>query len=410
MSNLDPDLNEIEKLLDQDFQDIDAVLEDQDEILVATTEPQSAPEEICIENIAAGQSGFEQLLLHPQVEAFEQLVEKQHTLSSPQSTPFFLSMSQLSHEFRSVTYKRSVDGLYKKACTTLQHVYKNLVQGNLQEAKAIIPIVEHFKKILKVDLNLLINLATNRTNSKEYLYEHVVNVCLLSMAIAASLQYDEQQIYELALAALIHDVGMLLVPESIRFKKQILNKEELFEVNKHPILGMNIIDKLKYFPKIIPIACYQIHERENGVGYPRNRHANIIHPYAKIIQCADIFCALSSQRPYRNAATPYRATEQLVILAKNGFVNFDTVKAMLRFLSFFPVGGIVELSNGALAKVIAANNNSFTKPTVIVFTNNKEFLTAQDRYIIDLKKNTQCEIVKSFRFDIRKNIDIFDGF
>jgi len=102
----------------------------------------------------------------------------------------------------------------------------------------------------------------------------------------------------------------LLIPKKIRFKEGCLTEAEWFEIQKHPILGLHLLEKIDRLPESIPFIAYQTHERENGKGYPTQRSSRLIHKFAKVITIADVFEALSSPRKYREGNIPCRKALQ----------------------------------------------------------------------------------------------------
>ena len=94
------------------------------------------------------------------------------------------------------------------------------------------------------DRDILLNISGTKPSEGDYVYHHSLNVCILSF-IAASFGYNEQQIIEIGMGALLHDAGMLLVPKDVRYKNEQLDEDDWSELRKHPILGLHLIDKIK---------------------------------------------------------------------------------------------------------------------------------------------------------------------
>ncbi|MDD5675827.1 MAG: HD domain-containing protein [Chitinivibrionales bacterium] len=213
------------------------------------------------------------------------------------------------------------------------------------------------------------------------------------------------------MAALFHDVGMMLIPSEIRTKPGKLSIDEWYEVQKHPVLGLHLLEKVSNISDIVSLTAYQTHERENGKGYPKQRPSRFIHRFAKIVQIADVFEALSSPRSYRGAYIPYHAMEMIIKMSRQGLIPGDFVKSFLEYVSLFPVGSIVELSDHRLGKVVKANTTSLSKPTVSILVNEVGRTLAKDQiYQEDLSENTTVQIVKAYTASYLENIGIMDGF
>jgi HD-GYP domain-containing protein (c-di-GMP phosphodiesterase class II) len=242
------------------------------------------------------------------------------------------------------------------------------------------------------------------------LYNHVLNVALLSMNLAAASNFSEEQVIQIGMGALLHDVGMLLVPKVIRDKEGRLSDEEWYEIRKHPLFGIHIIDRMMRLPDAVKYITYQTHERENGKGYPKQRSGRLIHNYAKIVQIADIFDAVSSPRPYRIAYTPYKGVEMLIKMGKQKLISEVYVNTMLKSISLFPVGSMVEISDGRLAQVIAANEYHLGRPLLsVVSENGGKVLAPSNTYSLDLTLEPTIQVVRSLPFDAL-GCDVLYGF
>lgn len=272
-------------------------------------------------------------------------------------------------------------------------------------------IVNDFVKIFVTDKNILLNISGIKHSSEDYIYHHSLNVCLLAINIAASSGYNENQIAEIGMGALLHDIGMLLIPSHIRTKQGRLTTEEWFEVQKHPILGLHLLEKVSRLPDAIPYVAYQVHERENSTGYPKKRSSLLIHRFAKMAQIADIYEAMTSPRSYRTAYIPHEGVMRLIKMSKTGMIQGEFVKAFLEYASLYPVGSFIELSDHRIAKVIQANKNSLGKPLVSALTDsNGKPLDKSGISQIDLSKDTSVHISKALPSDYLKNVDIMSGF
>ncbi|MGB9893309.1 MAG: HD domain-containing phosphohydrolase [Candidatus Saccharicenans sp.] len=136
-----------------------------------------------------------------------------------------------------------------------------------------------------------------------YTAGHQRRVSDLSRSIATRLNLPSEQIDEIRLAALVHDLGKISVPAEILNKPGKLNPNEFNLIKDHPRVGYEILKTID-FPWPVAEIVYQHHERLDGSGYPLGLKDGQIHPMARILAVADVVEAMLSHRPYRSAFTP----------------------------------------------------------------------------------------------------------
>jgi HD-GYP domain-containing protein (c-di-GMP phosphodiesterase class II) len=196
---------------------------------------------------------------------------------------------------------------------------------------------------------------------------------------------------ELGIGCLMHDEGMLQVEAQILRSDKVLDRVQFLEITKHPAVTFDMLKDLKNVPSSARLVAYQMHERLNGTGYPRQRHACQIHPFSKIAAVADVFVALISPRPHRPGMLPYHAVEELIRGARNGLFDGSVVRALLHTVSLFPIGSCVEMNDGRVGRVVRANGKAYTRPVVELWA--PEVVQPQVD-IVDLAAASELAIVR----------------
>lgn len=159
-------------------------------------------------------------------------------------------------------------------------------------------------------LNTVKALAAAIDAKDAYTHGHSYRVARFSLAIGRQLDIESQMLPDLEVAAYMHDLGKIGIPESILGKEGRLSPEEFAEIKKHPLLTNKILEPID-LPDSIVQATLQHHERMDGRGYPFALKGDQISPFAKIIAVADVFDALTSARPYRSAMTVEEALAEI---------------------------------------------------------------------------------------------------
>lgn len=251
--------------------------------------------------------------------------------------------------------------------------------------------VSEFLNIMSIDGDLLPLIVNMQEPHNEYLFDHCVNVSLLSMTVAARLGMDSREIMELGTGALLQDVGMLRVPQSIRLAPRALTADERVEVKRHALYTLDSLQRVEGLSRVTPFVGYQVHERIDGSGYPRGRSGMFIHKYAKIAAVMDVYAAMTHPRPYRPAYSPYEAMKEILREGSCGKLDRTIIRAFLDCVSLFPIGSFVELNGGVRAKVVRANQGEHTRPVVVQVNEGGESTGT----VIDLVKEPSARVVRA---------------
>jgi len=248
---------------------------------------------------------------------------------------------------------------------------KDIVHGNVESdgaAEAAVELIARVVDIFGKDRSLLTNL-TNLQLSSEYHYQHAFNTAVLAINVATAMGYSVEQVREVGLAALFQDLGMAMVPREIVRAPRQLDSVEFIDIQKHTMLGLYVLEQIKGLPSSARLAMYQHHERADGSGYTQRRERLWIHKFAQISAVADVYDALTADRPWRKAQAPYLAMEYVIKQANKGRFNGEIIRGLLRYLSLFPIGSFVRLTTGEIGKVVHTNGDAFDRPIISVLIN-----------------------------------------
>lgn len=203
----------------------------------------------------------------------------------------------------------------------------------------------------------------NLSTYDNYTYSHSVNVDILSVILGVACGLGDEDLKKLSQAALLHDVGKTCVPIEIINKPGKLTEEEFAEVKNHPRYGYNMLRDNYEVSSVARNAILSHHENEDGSGYPRGLTSEKIHLFAKIIHVADVYDALVTKRPYKDAMNPADAMEYLMANAGRLF-NKELVSIFMEYVAPYPLGVQVELSTGQKAIVVRNNRSMLSRPMV----------------------------------------------
>ncbi len=186
----------------------------------------------------------------------------------------------------------------------------------------------------------------------DYTFHHSISVAVMSVAIGKQMKLRPGDLRQLALCALLHDIGKIQIPKVLINKPDKLTVDEYERVKEHCAFGLTYLKEHHINAERVCAGVVSHHERYNGEGYPAHLAGEEIPLFGRIIAVADVFDALTSQRPYRSPIAPADAAEYVM---GNGNIEFDyeIIKAFMQIMEFYPRGTFVRLNTGQLAVVVA---------------------------------------------------------
>jgi HD-GYP domain-containing protein (c-di-GMP phosphodiesterase class II) len=150
-----------------------------------------------------------------------------------------------------------------------------------------------------------------------FTYKHSFNVANVASALAQFSGHSDDEVKVFYLAGLLHDLGKLSVPEAILNKQSALTDEEFLIMKQHPYYSQRILSMVDGLQDLANWIGHH-HEVDDGFGYPDRLCSESFNPGIRILQIADIFCALVEKRPYRNAMSPKAVNQHLSDLVEHG--------------------------------------------------------------------------------------------
>lgn len=186
----------------------------------------------------------------------------------------------------------------------------------------------------------------------ESMYKHAVDVATLSAITAKEMTMPNVDIANIMLGALLHDIGKVLIQDSILQKKNLTKEEEVI-MRKHPTQGYKLV-KRDNLEDIIADIVLEHHERYDGTGYPFQKNNKDISLYAKIVSVCNVFNNLITKGEYGVGLPPDKAVKIIISEVRREF-DSDVVKAFQKAIGFYPNNTRVKLSDGSIARVIEQN-------------------------------------------------------
>lgn len=295
---------------------------------------------------------------------------------------------------RDDTRKKALESIHKTMAGLIDHPMSGGKSPGMTEN-----LGSSFRKVfseIMFDLtsrkDVLVNL-TNLHAMDGYLFHHSVNVAVLAGIVGMARGYNQTQLSELGVGALLFDIGMTQIPKDLMFKQGVLTAQEQEQVRRHTELGFNLLRRQHDISLLSAHCALQHHERYDGTGYPRRLAGTQIHEYAQIVAIADVYDALTSPRSYRNRFMPNEAIEFL-FAAGNSYFEVGLIRLFCKHISIYPIASTVQLSSGQVGVVSSINPVAVHRPTVRIIQE-ADGRRIPSPYEVDLHKEYTLTIVKT---------------
>lgn len=263
----------------------------------------------------------------PEMDGFEAL-QKLREIDFLKDVPAIFLTAAEDSETESKVFKVGASDFIKKPYVKdviLERSKRILSLNNLQKSlekevdKRTAELIESERKVKQLSLQMVKTLASAIDAKDTYTNGHSMRVAKYSKEIAKRLNKPEEEIEEIYLIALLHDIGKIGIPDAIINKASKLTDEEYCIIKTHPGIGAEILQNVPEMPNIA-IGAHWHHERFDGRGYPDGLAGESIPEIARIIAVADAYDAMTSRRSYRSALPQQVVREEIV---KGSGFQFD---------------------------------------------------------------------------------------
>ena len=269
----------------------------------------------------------------------------------------FLAEKQVEH-----IRVRDVREVYNRALDTISEVLGEVRMGRIPRAEKAKEVVKDLSSYLFQDRPALLALTLLKSYDN-YLFNHSVNVSVLSLALADALKVPEPDLQDIGLAGLLHDIGKTMTPKSVILKPHKLTPEEWELVKEHPKKSAEIVSKMEGVSELCVRLVYEHHINYDRRGYPQLEEGRQVHPYSKIITIADCYDAITTLRPYQKPFPPREAMRIMESLAGK-VIDPVYFQEFVRLLGIYPVGSLVRLDSGEVAVVVETYAHSPLTPKI----------------------------------------------
>ncbi|PPK74892.1 putative nucleotidyltransferase with HDIG domain [Methylobacter tundripaludum] len=303
-----------------------------------------------------------------------------------------LDSSKQIHE--DTSYRKN----YEDSQTILSEVLNDVRLGRCVDNPKVRGVVQELIVNIVKDSQSMIGLIQSK-DKNDTLARKSVNVCILALAFGKHIGIPKDKMYELGLGALLHDIGMVQIPNRILLKKQPLTPAERTIMEKHTEYGLAILAKTQEIPVNVLKIVHSHHERMDGKGYPQKLQDKEIGLLVRMVTIVSVYEALTRERFYTETLSPVAALKYLYTSGKAIF-DAPLVEKFIQALGIYPSGCVVVLNSGEIGVVVNVNPQDRLRPTLRIVTNAQKQLLAQES-VLELADRTtkDIEIIKTLAMD-----------
>ncbi|MGN0169415.1 MAG: HD-GYP domain-containing protein [Lachnospiraceae bacterium] len=251
---------------------------------------------------------------------------------------------------------------YTKGIMDLRNSFKLIGEGELPDVKQMLSSSMKVLNEHRMNTLELFDMLHNMRTVDDSVYAHCINVSYIARILGMWLKFTPDQVDDLTVAGLLHDIGKTMIPEPILKKPGKLSDSEYAIVKMHPQFGYDML-KDKGLPDQILNAVLNHHERCDGSGYPNHLVRNDLDDFSMVIAVADVYDAMTAARSYRAPMCPFAV---IASFEDEGLQKYKphVILTFLERIANTHQNSRVMLSDGSKGTIVMLNNSHLSRPIV----------------------------------------------
>lgn len=287
------------------------------------------------------------------------------------------------------TKRRAVSKKYQEQAMMVQRLTKDMKSSPANAIRDAVELVDAMSGEFDEQKEFFTNLV-NLGSGAHTIYNHTVNVMVLSMCLARAEGISGNEFRTLARGALLHDVGKVELPGQVLNKKTALTKAELGVFQQHALLGRRLCERVEDPREEMLQIIESHHEYLDGTGYPNKLKGDQIPTFVRVVTIANTYDNLCNPDNISRAMTPKIALATMYSKFKDKLDN-DLVQKFITIMGIYPPGSVVSLNDESLGVVVSVEPKSMLRPEVLIYNPD---IPPQKALILNLKEHEDLEIVR----------------
>jgi len=294
-------------------------------------------------------------------------------------------LSQSGDGQAKVPFGQEIDrskALYEEARLQISQLMQDAKIGRQINSPQLYQLVNNIADSIFRNSQALLSLSRLK-DYDQYLYNHSINVCILCLSIARELDLDPDEIMSLGTASLLHDIGLMKIPQHLLQESYSPTEQEVALIKRHPYYSADILREMEGITEETILAAQNHHEKYNGDGYPHGLSGKSIGTFGLIIRIADFYDHITSKWRSREAVLPFEAIKMILERSQTEFSALYAAK-FVQCLGIYPIGTLVELNTHEIGVVVEINPQDVMRPRILLLT---------DSHCLPLKEKTLVNLI-----------------
>lgn len=284
-----------------------------------------------------------------------------------------------------------VERAFSKAAAIMRNINRNILSRPKDCIEEVGELVRQMTEAFLEAPELTLHVMGDKAGGEE-VYYHGLNTSILSMMLARETNMPVEAGRLLGLGALLHDIGLIEIPDKVLKKTEDLTNAEIELRRMHLEYGVRIGKKAGLSDDVLRII-QQHHEYADGSGYPIMLRADAIHPLSRVVSLVNYYDNLCNPTNIAKALTPHEALS-LMFAQRRAKFDAKLLQLLIKNLGVYPPGSLVKLSNDALALVQSVNPQKPLRPWVLVYDPS---VPKEEAIMLDLEQEPDISISKAIR-------------
>ena len=282
------------------------------------------------------------------------------------------------------SYRRQIkkcEASYQTSISKVRSLTSKMQSRPLQAMTEAHEVIATMTDTLLAKDNIVLHLVNDDRDDVD-VYQHAVTVSMLAMMIAKQLNVAKDQITEIGIAGLLHDIGKLKIPSQFYTGTDISPSKRRFVIEKHPSYSVDFLNLSPDISDGIKKMVLEHHEFADGSGYPDGKTISQLHPFSLVLSLVNYYEMLCHPHDESKPKSPSQSISHIFKHRKHLFEP-KQLNAFVKSMGIYPPGTLVKLSNGQIGIVITVDSKRLLFPNVLIYD---ESIPRNEAAIIDTEK------------------------